>query len=196
MLSKANKDLMIYLEKYHAITINQCMRHFYKSEYRYDVARKSLRELEKKGILQSYQHGITGEKVYYYDRKVSAHDLYILEFYSLLVEHGCTNIEFIKEPRYLNNLIRADGYFSFQFEDNLYFIILEVDLNNFTSASKFQMYEKLYRDKTLEEQCFGTFPMIVIMSFNRKIRYESENFEVVYLDFSLSDFKNSILGIA
>lgn len=193
MLSRANKDLMIYLEKYHAITINQCMRHFYTTEYRYDVARKSLRELEKKGILQSYQHSITGEKVYYYDRKVSAHDLYILEFYSLLVEHGCTNIEFIKNPKYLKGNIIPDGFFKFEHDDYLYLCILEVDLSHKTTFDKFQSYEKLYRDGEFQEK-YGTFPFIVVVSFDACLKYESNNFEVVYLPFSLDNFKNKILG--
>lgn len=127
MLSKANKELMIYLEKYHAITINQCMRHFYKTEYAYDLARKTLSELEKKCILQSYKHSMTGEKVYLYDHKISSHDLYIFEFYSKLDEYGCKSIYFIKNPKYLKGNIVSDGFFKFQYDDCIYFCLLEVD---------------------------------------------------------------------
>lgn len=194
MLSRANKNLMIYLEKYHAITINQAQRHFYKSEYGYDVARKSLKELEKKGLLQSYTHSVTNEKVYYYDRKVSAHDLYILDFYSMLVEQDCRNIEFIKNPKYLKGILVADGFFSFQYDDSLYFCLLEVDLSHRTSFDKFKLYEKLYRDGGLKEKCHGIFPFIAVMGFDACLKYESNNFEVIYLPFDLSNFESKILG--
>lgn len=195
MLSKANRNLMVYLEKYHAITINQCMRHFYKSEYRYDVARKTLRELEKKGILQSYQHSMTGEKIYFYDRKVSIHDLYILEFYSLLVEHGCRNIEFIKNPEYLKGNIVPDGFFKFQYDDFLYLCLLEVDLSHKTNFDKFVLYERLYKDGEFQGK-YGTFPFIAIVSFEACLKYESNNFEVVYLPFNMENFESKILGTA
>lgn len=175
--------------------INQCMRHFYKSEYAYDVARKSLRELEKKGILQSYQHSITGEKVYYYDKMVSAHDLYILEFYSLLVEYGCTNIEFDMKPDYLKRITFSDGFFKFEHYGYLYICLIEVDLTHKTSFDKFQLYEKLYRDDEFQRK-YGTFPFIAVMSFEACLKYESKNFEVVYLPFDLANFKSKILGTA
>lgn len=195
MLSKTDKQLMIYLEKYHAITIKQAQRHFYKSEYGYDVAKKRLKQLEDRGLLQSYINVVTNEKIYFTDRKVSAHDLYTFDFYSKLVEHGCENIEFIKEPRFLKGLIKPDAFFTFEYNESLYFILLEVDLTH-TSMSKFQLYEKLFRDKELHERCFNTFPIIVVMGFDGCLKYESENFEVVYSDFELSNFIRKILGIA
>lgn len=195
MLSKTDKQLMIYLEKYHAVTIKQARRHFYKSEYGYDVAKKRLRQLEERGLLQSYINTVTNEKVYFTDRKVSAHDLYILDFYSKLAEHDCKNVEFVKEPRYLKGLIKPDAFITFEYNESLYFILLEVDLTH-TSMSKFQLYEKLYRDRILQEQCFGEFPLIIVMGFDGCLKYESENFEVVYSDFELSNFQRKVLGIA
>jgi hypothetical protein len=194
MLSNTDKELMIYLEKYHAITIKQANRHFYKSKYGYDVARKRLKQLEEMEFFKSHLNFTTNEKVYYLDRKVSAHDLYIMDFYSILVSNKCSNIEFTKEPRYLKNMIRPDGFFKFEYNGNIYFILLEVDLTSYTSLNKFQMYEMLYRSGELQEVCYGTFPIIVVMTYSRDIVYESENFEVVYMNFSLSDFESKVLG--
>lgn len=185
---------MIYLEKYHAISIRQAQRNFYKSRFGYDVARKRLKQLEEMEFLKSYLNFTTNEKVFYLDRKASSHDLYIMDFYSLLVANNCTNIEFIKEPRYLKNMIRPDGFFKFQYNGNIYFILLEVDLTSYTSRDKFQMYEMLFRSGELQEACYGTFPIIVVMTYNREIKYESDNFEVVYMDFNLSDFNTKVLG--
>jgi hypothetical protein len=197
MLSRNDKDLMIYLEKYHALTIKQAQRLFYKSEDGYNVARKRLRELEKRGLLNSYLNLTTSKKVYYMeDHKVSAHDLYIMDFYSMLVEHNCENIKFKKQPRYLKGLIIPDGFFSFEYNDSLYFILLEVDLTHITTMGKFQMYEKLFKEKELQNQCFNIFPLIVVMGFDGCMKYESHNFEVIYSDFDLSNFESKILGIA
>ncbi|GLC32879.1 hypothetical protein [Clostridium omnivorum] len=196
MLSKTDKQIMIYLEQYHAITIKQAQRHFYKSQYGYDVAKKRLKQLENVELIKSYKNPITSEKVYYTDRKVSAHDLYIFDFYSILIEYGCINIEFIKNPKYLKGVIVPDSFFKFEYEGSLYFILLEVDLTHTTSMGKFQLYEKLYRDGELKEKCYGTFPIIVVMSFEACLKYESENFEVVYLPFELTNFESKVLGSA
>lgn len=196
MLSKTDKQLFVYLERYHAITLKQAQRHFYRSTYGYDVAKKRLKQLEDIELLKSYKNPTTSGKVYYTDRKVSAHDLYILDFYSLLVDHGCSNIEFIKNPKYLKGVIVPDGFFKFEFNESLYFILLEVDLTHTTSMGKFQLYEKLYRDGELKEKCYGTFPIVVVMSFDACLKYESENFEVVYLPFDLFNFGSKVLGSA
>lgn len=194
MLSKTDKLLMVYLEKYHAITIKQAQRHFYKSTYGYDVAKKRLKQLEDIELLKSYKNPTTSEKVYYTDRKVSSHDLYILDFYSMLIDHDCSNIEFIKNPKYLKGIIVPDGFLKFEYNDSIYFILLEVDLTHTTSMGKFQLYEKLYRDNELKSKCLGTFPIIAVMGFDDCLKYESENFEVVYLPFELSNFESKVLG--
>lgn len=189
--------MMIHLEKYHAITIKQAYRMFFNElKSGYDMARKRLKLLEDRGMLQSYLNSETDEKVYYYEHKISAHDLYILDFYSMLMASGCSNIEFIKNPEYLKGLINPDGFFSFEYNENLYFMLLEVDLTHKTRLSKFQLYEKLYKDGELKEQCFGTFPILVVMGFDNCLKYESLNFEIVYSDFSLSNFESKVLGIA
>jgi hypothetical protein len=38
--------------------------------------------------------------------------------------------------------------------------------------------------------------MIAVMGFDGCLKYESENFEVVYLPFDLSSFERKILGAA
>lgn len=58
------------------------------------------------------------------------------------------------------------------------------------------MYEKLFKEKELHELCYNTFPIIIVMGFDKKMKYESNNFEVIYSDFDLSNFESKILGIA
>ncbi|MFT8312931.1 MAG: hypothetical protein ABF633_01605 [Clostridium sp.] len=193
MLTKRDKDILIYLEKHKAITIMQSYRIFFNDcKFGYDVARKRLKKLEDMEVLKSYKNQLTDEKIYYTEQKISAHDLYVLDFYSLLVFNNCKNIEFKIQPRYLKDMIRPDAFFKFEFNGNLYFILLEVDLTH-SSMPKMQTYERLYRSQELQEQCYGTFPLIVIMG-THNIKYESTNFDIIYSDFKLSNFTHNVLG--
>lgn len=194
MLMRRDKDLLIYLEKYHCITIMQASRIFFKEcKFSYDVARKRLKKLEDMEVLKSYKNKLTDEKVYYTEKMISAHDLYIMDFYSELVANNCKNITFIKEPRYLNDMIRPDAFFQFEFNSHLYFILLEVDLTH-SSMGKMQTYERLFRSNELQQQCYNTFPLLVITGVNT-LKYESDNFDIIYSDFQLSNFTHNILGI-
>lgn len=190
MLMQRDKDILRYLEDNKAISIKQATKIFFKNSY--GGARRRLADLEKMKLLKSYENVLTNEKIYYIEERLSAHDLYIMDFYAELVGSGATIRQFKKQPRYLNDMIRGDGFFEFVYDNNLYFLILEVDLTHFTSNSKMQLYEKLYKDNVLQEECRGMFPSIVIMKEKDDLRYMSNNFEVVYIDFQLNNFTSKI----
>lgn len=190
-MKEIDKDILIWIEKYKAVTIKQASRMFYEGEYSYDRARKKLKSMEDKQLLKSYINSITKEKVYYVEDKLSAHDIYIFDFYSKLVEYGCTNIMFKKEPRYLKGFLRPDAYFRFEFEGYIYYVLLEIDLTHY-STNKLQLYAKLERDKELNNECL-VFPQIVIVGINA-VQKQYENLDIVYLPFSLNGF-NKVLGI-
>lgn len=193
---KLDKSILVHLETYKVITIKQAERIYFQNgepDYRNDRARKKLKQMQDNGLLKGYENAITKEKVYYIDEKISAHDIYILDFYSKLHEYGCRDIVMEKEPRYLKGLIRPDALFKFVFDGDMFFTLLEVDLTHFTSMSKFQFYEKLYKEQELQPLCYGVFPQIVVMGVNTT-RYNSKNFEVVYVDFTLNRF-NDVLGL-
>lgn len=195
MLTRRDKDILIYLERYKAVTIMQAYRIFFSGcKFGYDGARKRLKILEDMEALKSYKNKFNGEKAYYIEQKLSAHDLYVLDFYSQLIFNKCKDIEFKKQPRYLKDMIRPDAFFKFEFNNNLYFILLEVDLTHNTNMIKFQTYERLYRSGELQEKCYGTFPLIVVSGIN-VVKYESENFDIIYTDFQLSNFRHNILGL-
>lgn len=195
MLTQRDKNIFRFLESYKSISIQQAYKIFFNNaKYGYDRARKRLRELEKMGLLKSYKNNITREKVYYLEKKLSEHDLYINDFYSMLVFNGCKNITYIKNIEYLKGLIKPDAFFSFEYKNNLHFILLEVDLTHFTSYDKFQLYEKLYKDNIIQDKYYGIFPLIVVMGINLN-KYESDNFETEYIDFSLNNFKQKILEL-
>lgn len=190
MLMQRDKDILRYLEDYKAISIKQAMKIFFNNSY--GGARRRLAELEKMKLLKSYENVLTNEKIYYIEEKLSAHDLYVMDFYAELISQGATIRQFKKQPRYLNDMIRGDAFIEFAYDNNLYYLILECDLTHFTNNSKMQLYEKLYKDGDLQKECKGMFPSIIIMKEKDDLRYMSNNFEVVYIDFQLSNFKSKI----
>lgn len=190
-MREIDREILIWIEKYKAITIKQASRMFYEGDYRYDRSRKKLKAMEDKQLLKSYINSITKEKVYYVQDKLSAHDIYIFDFYSKLVEHGCANIEFRKEPRFLKGLLRPDAYFQFEFEGYIYYVLLEIDLTHY-STNKLQLYAKLERDGELKNECL-VFPQVVIVGVNA-IQKEFHNLDIVYLPFNLKRFEK-VLGI-
>jgi hypothetical protein len=168
---------------------------FNEAKFGYDRARVRLKQLEDYGLLRSYKNKLTDEKVYYTDDKVSSHDLFVNEFYSLLVFNGCTNIVVKRQPRFLKDLIRPDGLFKFEYKNNLYFIVLEVDFTHVTSTSKFQLYERLYKSEELQKICMGVFPLITVISIDENpIKYESDSLDIVYLNDKLDNFNEKVLG--
>lgn len=189
MLTDRDRQVLRHIEDHKAITIKQAQKLFFKN---YESARRRLKQLENMGLLHSYENKISDEKVYYSEKKISSHDLLVLDFYAELVFQGAAIRQFRKQPKFLNDLIRGDAFIEFLYENNLYYIILEVDLTHFTSSSKMQLYEKLYKEGTLQKECRGVFPSVVIMKNHSDIRYLSNNFEVIYLDFKLFDFNSKI----
>lgn len=189
MLTEKDREILRHIEQYKAISINQASKLFNRP---YESVRRRLKQLEEQKVLKSYINALTKEKIYFAESKVSAHRLYVFDFYAELVKNGAKITKFKLEPKYVNDLIRADAFIEFQYQNSLYFIILEVDLNHFTSNSKMQIYEKLYREGTLQKECYGVFPTIVILKNNIDITYKSKNFEVIYLDFTLNNFNTKI----
>lgn len=189
MLMDRDKEVLRHIEDYKAITVKQAQKIFFKN---YESARRRLKQLEDMKLIKSYDNKLTNEKVYYMEDKLSSHDLFTMDFYAELIWNGSTVRQFKKQPRFLNDLIRGDAFIEFIYDNSLYYLILEVDLTHFTSSSKMQLYEKLYKENILQEQCKGVFPSIIIMKNHADVKYLSNNFEVVYMDFKLSDFTSKI----
>lgn len=196
MLMPRDKQILKYLEEHKAITIYQAYRIFFnEAKFGYDRARVRLKQLEGFGLVRSYKNKLTDEKVYYTDSMISSHDLYVNEFYSMLVLHGCTNIQVKRQPRFMKDIIRPDALFAFEYGEGLHFVLLEVDFTHVTSLSKFQLYEKLYRSEELQKICYGTFPLIAIITIDENpLKYESESLDIINFNNKLDNFKERILG--
>lgn len=187
MLRERDWVVLRHIEQFKGITVKQAKRLFYNN---YEVARRRLKMLEDTNMLRSYNNKVTNEKVYYGTEKISAHGLFTLEFYSLLIEAGCEILEFNIEEHYYKKQIRPDAFIKFKYEGLIYLVFLEVDLTHFTSISKYQTYEMFYKTNEMQLE-HGAFPLIVVLGDNT-IKYESDNIEVIYLGFKDIDI-NKVL---
>lgn len=181
MLTQRDKDVLKWIENYKAISVPQATQLFFNNLY--DSCRKRLKVLEDMEVLKSYKSKLTNEKVYYTEKKLKDHDLLVYDFIKEVKKAGGEIRKIQLQPRYLKQLIRPDAYIEFTLDNNLYFIILEVDYTHYTNMLKMQLYEKLYKQDTLQKQCYGTFPIILIARPTKNdLRYNSSNFDVIYTD--------------
>lgn len=187
MLTERDREILTWVENYKAISINQASILFFNNTY--EGARRRLKQLEEMNHLQHYNINDTKEKIYYYDKKLSKHDLLILDFIATLKKYNCELLEYKYQPQYLGGKIRPDAFIVFKKDNLVYFILLEVDLHHYTSNSKMQIYECLYKTGELQKKCCGTFPLVIIARPTKGIRYNSNNFQVIYtgLDYNNID---------
>lgn len=192
MLTNRDKKILLWIENFNVITIEQARVMFFDGSY--DNARRRLRVLEQQGILNSYIIKDTKEKAYYIDKKMSQHDIYILDFIKKITELGC-NVEKVNlKPHYLNNTLIPDAFIEFSFNGDLYLVLLEVDYRHGTEMLKFKsLYERLYSERAKHKEFLGTFPFVVVANMKATIRYSSVNFNTIYTDLSYSNLKEILL---
>lgn len=191
MLVQRDKDILRFVEKYGGITIYQCAKMYFKNaKHSYDLARKRLKKIYDMGLLKYYTNKMTDERVYYIDRKLSPHDIYVYNFYAELIYYDAVIHEFIHEPRWMGNKYRSDGFFKFSFNGIMRIACVEVDL---THNTNFDKYIEIYESNEIQEK-YGGFPMIVVIN-DEAIEYSNDYFDVVALDYKLNKFNEKILAI-
>lgn len=191
MLTKRDKEILLWIQEYDILTINQAKYLFFNGVY--DNARRRLRVLEQQEILNSYICKDSKEKVYYTNKKRNQHDIYIVDFIVKLITLGCNILEFNLKPHYLNGDLIPDAFVKFSRGDDLYLVFLEVDYKHATELLKFKsLYERLYREKDKHEEFLNTFPIVVVSSFKTTVRYISSNFYCLYTDFEFSNLKDAL----
>ncbi|NFO92931.1 hypothetical protein FDC66_17675 [Clostridium botulinum] len=189
MLTERDRRVLKWIEDYKSISVPQATELFFNGTY--ESCRRRLKQLEDMELLKSYISQFSREKVYYQEKKLKDHELLVYDFLKVVKKKGGEIRQIKLQPQYLKGLIRPDAYIEFTLENNLYFIILEVDYTHYTSNIKMQLYEKLYREGTLQKQCYGTFPIVIISRPTlNDIRYNSSNFDVIYTDLHYNNLQS------
>lgn len=187
MITKRDREVLKWIEKYYAISVKQAQAIFYKN---YEVSRRRLQHMEELGVLKSYINKYNKEKIYYQQRKRSSHDLFIYDFVKKIYEYNGELKEMKVRDRFLDGQIEADAFIKFQIGKNLCFIILEVDYTHYTDLKKLSLYEKLYKRGDLQKVCYNTFPILLVSAPIVTTKYSSYNIDTIYtsLDFHEADY--------
>lgn len=186
-----DKQIEIFIEKYKGITTQQARYIFYSGNEKSAIRR--LNQFEELKVLDAYY--VSKNKVYKLleGKKLKEHDILILDFYSWVYKNGGEVLEFIKTPHYFKNQLIPDALVKFKipYQGNYYLVnvLLEIDYTHYTENIKLNTwYEKLYREGLLKEFCGkAEFPFVVIARPTTGIRYNSNNFNIIYTDLKFSN---------
>lgn len=198
MRTQRDKRVEIFLEKYKGITTQQARWIFYDGLEKSTVRR--LCQLEEEKSLESYR--VSNRKVYKFpeEKELSQHDVYIMDFYAWIYANGGEVLEFIKTPHYFKNMLIPDALVKFKipYDGKRYtcYVLLEIDFKHYTENVKLNTwYEKLYREQVLKEYCGqAEFPFVVIARPTKGIRYNSNNFTIIYTDLKFSNILPLMFG--
>lgn len=110
----------------------------------------------------------------------------LYKYIEFLENNNCKIINIVNDPVYLNGEIKPICFLEFIYDGYMYLTLLEIDFNGVLSAFRINnTYEQLYKQKGNFNEFRGVFPILVIVSKNKGIRYNSKNFEVIYTDLDL-----------
>lgn len=194
MLTERDGKIMSWLREYKAITVNQATHIFFSGCY--EGCRRRLKQLSDNNILKSYNLYEMKDKIYYLEKRIKYHDIVVRDLIKEICKRGGEIWRFKTNPYYMNGDIIPDAFIEFKLNNNLYFILLEVDATHFTSAEKMQRYEKLYKTMELQNQCYGVFPLLLIARPTlNDVRYNSKNFDVIYTDMKYSNLDKFLFNI-
>ncbi|MGG7146317.1 hypothetical protein ACQPVA_05925 [Clostridium butyricum] len=191
MVTDRDRKLLNFIEKYKSITISQAQYVFYGGNY--EVARRRLKQMQDNKKLKCLPNELFKSKVYFDERKVSDHRLGVFEFLKIIKQNDGEILKFKTEPKFDTINIKPDAFVAFSYKDKVYMILLEVDLNHYTSNVKMQKYEQLYKSNEIQHKYNGYFPIILISRPTTGIRYNSRNFYTVYTDLYYSNLSNILL---
>lgn len=193
MLTNRDFEILDWIKKYKAITIEQCQFLFFNGSY--EAARRRLSILEKDYNIKSYISRASKQKVYYLEKKISDHDIYILDYLKELKKADCKFIDIKIKPRYLRDLLIPDAFVKFKFNKYTFNTLLEVDYMHPTEELKLNtLYEKLARESSDYEEFNNNSFVLVVSSEKATIRYNSKNYDSVYTDLKYNKLID-LLGI-
>lgn len=198
MLKERDWDILKHIEKYGAISLRNVTQIYFKGEYkseeyRYRCAARRMQALENKGIVESYSNSYTDEKVFYTEKRVSPHNLFIQDLWRKLLKLDFEILEFKTNVELMNGKLKPDAFVWAKYDDILVNYFLEVDLNHYTKKEKIIRYEMFYKSDELRELCGNRKPCLIISRpTHRDIRHTSKLFDIIYTDLKYSKLENFI----
>lgn len=193
MLTDRDLEILQWIDKYKAISVEQARYIFFNGSY--EAARRRLSVLEKDKIIKSYISRATKQKVYYNEKKISDHDLYILDYLKELKILNCEIIDIKLKPQYLSGAIIPDAFVKFKFSKYVFNTLLEVDFAHATEELKFNtLYEKLAKECSQYPEFNNRSFILINTKPIVQISYNSKNYDSIYTDLKYTNLGN-FLGL-
>lgn len=177
-----DKKILKFIEAYGAVTINQVNSIFFNSNKSIESCRRRLKDLEKKGLLQSDDLVGTKQKQYFNleQKGKKLHESYIIDFYCKLVSLGAEIQEFKTEHHLLEGALRPDSFIQYKYNNKTCKSYIEIDYTHYTSQYKISQYEQ-YQSASKEN-------FNVIIAKNDKLQVKSERIQLVHTSLNFKEF--------
>lgn len=192
MITPRDKLIFKFIEEFGGITINQCANMFFNNSTKpYDVARKRLRKLYDMKCFKYFNNLVTSERVYYFNKKLTPHAVFLLDVYAKFISKGATILEFKKEDRWLDGKVRVDGFITYEYNSLKRIACIEIDVFHETNMDK---YDILYQSNEIQNVYNGVFPLIIVVGDDTR-EHINENYDSVFLNYRLDDFTEKVLVV-
>ena len=177
------RNILNFIDKYGFITSKICANLFYKdNKYKLDMARRTLNKLvNNKDIISEHRYAL-------------------LNLYS---EINCivNNIEYFKlEEQWLEGKRRSDAHIIISNiingDEVFKSYLIEYDKYHKTDIKK---YEEIYNSNEVQQwylnryEINNYFPIVMIVNYSGKVNQNSDNFNIIALDYDFTDLTHKIL---
>lgn len=211
-IKETDKAILQFISDYGAITINMCADIFYTNmQSKYGMARRRLSQLfENKYIKKATIKTDKNEMIYYMDRIISHHDLYVLKVYAELVGAGLIVKDFITKFRIENTMIAnfreidgiCDVYKPVYKDEKTFYtpspIIIEIDLTHKTDEAKIKdIYESNFIQQYYKNKFNTSIKFPKILRFSHVIpkdKINLPNIQIYDLTFDMKDIIPIVLS--
>lgn len=198
-LTDEDRLILLFVEEFGSITINQCKNIFYNTQVKgYEMARKHLSKLVGYGKLRSYRDINCNRNVYYDTKKPSYHGILALDYYSNLIKNGAHIHYFKQEQPWMDKKYYSDAYCVYSIGNKVIFDIVEVVktkkievdkyINIYNSHEAHNLSQEIYIK--LGGQKWDLFPHLIVIDDVKHIEtlFINKDIKVIQLDFNFTNF--------
>lgn len=198
MLTPRDREIISFIDDIGYATISNIASLFFsQNKFSYDLARKRLKKIKDIGdYIKSFVNSETTETIYVpYNsnkKKVSIHDIMVLNYACKLKLLGC-NIENIELEPMFNNVVKPDALVQFTFNGYRFHQLIEMQIRH--NLIDLDRYNKQGVMDSILDRTNNTIPKLIIIQ-DTKINYSDNNptqLDIIQMDTSIEDIAKVIM---
>jgi len=191
MLTPRDREIINFIDNIGYATISNIADIFFSNnKFSYDLSRKRLKKIKEMGeYIKCFQNQETNETVYIpycsSKKKVSIHDIMVLNYACKLTTFGCKLDSIEIEPIF--NGIKPDAMITLTINNVQYYQIIEMQIRH--NLIDLDRYNKQGVMSSIISKTDGYIPRLIIIQ-DTKIRYADNNpteMEIVQMDTTMWD---------